>query len=405
MIPRKGYMQTEVGVIPEDWDIDILETFWTVTDCKHITAEFVENGFPLASIKEVQSLYVDFTTAMETTEAFYLKLIEGGRKPIVGDLIFSRNATVGEVAQVAEWHPPFAMGQDVCLLRKRKAKYSSVYLQTVIQSQVVRDQLDNLMVGSTFKRVNIEQIRNFLIPFPSPEEQTLIATVLSDVDSLINSLEKLIKKKWVIKQGAMQELLKPKEGWVVNRVEELFSLYSGKSKTQFLTESGDFVVMDMGSVSAEGKIIKSKFTNVIFPFLNIGDLVMPKDDIGGGNIIGKVAYIDFDNIYVLGDHVFRLRKIRNSVDSLFFHYLINSIFIRNELRQKATGSAQLSISRGTVLNQELAYPENYDEQYAISKILSDMDTEICSLEQNLAKYKMLKQGMMQELLTGKTRLI
>jgi type I restriction enzyme, S subunit len=106
---KPGYKQSEVGAIPEEWDAGSLSRFWSVTDCKHVTAEFVPNGFPIASIKEVQSRFVDLTNAKQTTQNFYNLLIEGGRKPQTGDLILSRNATVGEVAQVADWHPLFAI--------------------------------------------------------------------------------------------------------------------------------------------------------------------------------------------------------------------------------------------------------------------------------------------------------
>ena len=203
----KGYKQTEVGVIPEDWESGNLGLFWTVTDCKHITAKFVSNGYPLASIREVQSRVVDLTNAKQTTEYYYSQLIEGGRKPIPGDLIMSRNATVGEIAQVVESHPPFSMGQDVCLLRKKRESHSSSYLQSVFKSPIITDQLMNLMVGSTFKRVNIEQIRNFKVPMPGSIEQRAIAVVLSDVDALLAKLDQLITKKRDLKQAAMQQLL------------------------------------------------------------------------------------------------------------------------------------------------------------------------------------------------------
>ena len=97
-----GYKQTEVGIIPEEWDAGSLGRFWTVTDCKHVTADFIPDGFLVASIKEVQSRFVDLTNAKQTTQHFYNLLIEGGRKPQPGDLIFSRNATVGAISQVAE---------------------------------------------------------------------------------------------------------------------------------------------------------------------------------------------------------------------------------------------------------------------------------------------------------------
>jgi type I restriction enzyme S subunit len=119
-----GSKLTELGVFPRDWEIDSLSRFWSVTDCKHVTAKFTANGYPVASIMEVQSRFLDLTKANQTTQQFYNLLTEGGRKPRAGDLILSRNATVGEVAQVAEWHPPFAMGQDVCLLRKKSPTWT-----------------------------------------------------------------------------------------------------------------------------------------------------------------------------------------------------------------------------------------------------------------------------------------
>ena len=167
-----------LGDVPEHWEVGPLKRFWSVTDCKHVTAEFVDDGIPLASIREVQSRWVTLENAKCTTEHFYELLIEGGRQPLPGDLIFSRNATVGEVAQVHADHPRFAMGQDVVLLRKCSTSYSSDYLQHVIRSPIIILQLANMMIGSTFKRINVEEIRSFLMPSPPSAEQAEIATFL-----------------------------------------------------------------------------------------------------------------------------------------------------------------------------------------------------------------------------------
>ncbi|MDP1646196.1 MAG: restriction endonuclease subunit S [Thiobacillus sp.] len=164
--------------VPEHWEVGPLKRYWSVTDCKHVTAEFVDDGIPLASIREVQSRWVALENAKCTTEYFYASLIEGGRCPLLGDLIFSRNATVGEVAQVNADHPRFAMGQDVVLLRKLSPKYSSDYLQHVIRSPIIILQLANMMIGSTFKRINVEEIRSFVIPSPPQTEQAEIAAFL-----------------------------------------------------------------------------------------------------------------------------------------------------------------------------------------------------------------------------------
>jgi type I restriction enzyme S subunit len=177
-VPMKDSGAPCIGEVPAHWEVAPLKRFWSVTDCKHLTAEFVDDGYPLASIREVQSRYVALEEAKRTTEHFYAQLIEGDRKPMPGDLIFSRNATVGEVSQVTEEHPAFAMGQDVCLLRRLDASASPDYLQDVIRSGVVVEQLKNIMVGSTFKRVNVEEIRCLAVPMPPTGEQRRIAEFL-----------------------------------------------------------------------------------------------------------------------------------------------------------------------------------------------------------------------------------
>jgi type I restriction enzyme S subunit len=177
-----------LGDVPKHWDTGPLKWYWNVIDCKHVTAEFVNDGIPLASIKEVQGRWVSLENANCTTEYFYNLLIEGGRLPIPGDLIFSRNATVGEVAQVRAGHPRFAMGQDVVLLRKNSEKYSSDFLQFVIRSSVIIHQLANVMIGSTFKRINVEDIRAFAVPSPPSNEQIEIARFLEHETTSIDSL-------------------------------------------------------------------------------------------------------------------------------------------------------------------------------------------------------------------------
>lgn len=112
----------------------------------------------------------------------------GGRMPTPGDLLFSRNATVGEVSQVSDLHPAFAMGQDVCLLRRLQKNYSPDFMQFYFSSQLAKEQLDLLMVGATFKRVNVEEIRNMIVPCPSAEEQGEICRVISKVDASFATL-------------------------------------------------------------------------------------------------------------------------------------------------------------------------------------------------------------------------
>lgn len=168
--PMKDSGVEWLGEVPEHWDFGALKYWADIIDCKHITAEFVEDGYPLASIGEVKGWTVNLSTSKSTTKRFYLELIGNGRKPIYGDILYSRNATVGEAALVTKNMPNFAMGQDICLIRSDN-KILPEYVLYVLNSGVIKNQLDLAMVGSTFKRINVDNIRNFDIAFPCSSEQ------------------------------------------------------------------------------------------------------------------------------------------------------------------------------------------------------------------------------------------
>jgi type I restriction enzyme S subunit len=190
--------------------------------------------------------------------------------------------------------------------------------------------------------------------------------------------------------------------WEVKRLGEIFFITSGMSKSSYIDANGDYVICDMGSVSTEGQLIVSKKTNRGVDFLRRGDLVMPKDDIGGGNIIGRVGYINADKKYVLGDHVYCLRTAIGFPQ--YLAYAINSKQVNSDLRRKVTGSAQLGLGRKSVVEQPVPFPP-LPEQQAIATVLSDIDDELSALGQRREKTRELKQAMMQELLTGRTRLV
>ena len=179
-----------LGDVPAHWEVKSLKHIGNVTDCKHITAEFVDDGYPLASIAEVKGWSVDLATAKKTTKKFYDSLIDGGRMPIVDDIIYSRNATVGAAAIVQNDMPKFAMGQDVCLIRLFSEILPMLVLH-ILKSKVVEQQLELAMIGSTFKRINVEEIRNFRFAVPPSDEQ---ATILAELEKISSKFATLIVK-------------------------------------------------------------------------------------------------------------------------------------------------------------------------------------------------------------------
>lgn len=414
-----GYKQTDVGVIPEDWDAGGLGRFWSVTDCKHVTAAFVPDGFPVASIREVQSRFVDLRNAKRTTAHFYELLIEGGRKPRPGDLLLSRNATVGEVAQVTESHPPFAMGQDVCLLRKKSSDHSSEFLQAVFESPVISTQLANLMVGSTFKRANVEQIRNLDVPMPPAPEQRAIAAALSDMDALLSGFDRLIAKKRDLKQAAMQQLLTGQtrlpgfQGeWAVKRLGELGTTYAGltgKSKSDFGTGTAKYVTFV--NVMANTVIDHRAFEAVSVAPPESQNRVERGDLLFNGSSetpeeVALCALVNQDerDLY-LNSFCFGFRpRPESELDGLFLTYYVRSSEGREIMKALAQGSTRYNLSKRALLAAKVKLP-SFDEQTAISAVLADMDSELAALEARRDKTRAVKQGMMQELLTGRTRLV
>jgi type I restriction enzyme S subunit len=177
--------------VPKHWDVLALKWRWNVVDCKHRTVQFLQEGFPVASIGEVHSFEVDLTNSNRTSEEEYLDLIDGDRKPKRGDIIYSRNATVGEAAFV-NTDQDFCLGQDVCLITSTSENQRFLVYQ--LRSPVVFQQLESLMVGSTFKRINVGQIREFAVACPPRLEQDAIADYCDSASAIFEHARKQILK-------------------------------------------------------------------------------------------------------------------------------------------------------------------------------------------------------------------
>lgn len=169
-----------LGEVPRAWDVAPLKRYWSVTDCKHLTVPFVDEGIPLASVSQAQRFLLDLSDAKRTDQSGYESLIEGGRKPHRGDLIYCRNVGVGRAA-VVETNEIFAMGQDVCLLRSQDQ--NPYFLNYFLQSDAMREQLELLLVGSTFRRINVEDVRNLTIVVPPVDEQLGMVRLIAEMSA------------------------------------------------------------------------------------------------------------------------------------------------------------------------------------------------------------------------------
>lgn len=409
---KLGYKQTEVGVIPEDWDVKPLHAL------ANIRSGLAKNSNTTVSdpirvhylrVANVQDGFLDLTS-MSQIEVSRSDLNRFSVLP--GDVLMNEGGDLDKLGRGSIWRGELqpCIHQNHVFVVRCGSFVSPEYL--TLWSSGTKARRYFLIAGkqtTNLASINKTSLGELPVVLPTQDEQRAIATTLSDMDALLDGLDRLITKKRAIKQATVQQLLTGQTRlpgfsgeWEVKTLGDVFSISAGKSKSAFIAPAGDYWIVDMGSVSVEGQLVVSKTTNFCGDFLKQGDLVMPKDDIGGGNIIGKVGFIDADHKYVLGDHVYCLDAKKG--DPRFLAYVINSSPINWAIRKKVIGSAQLGLGRRSVEEQEIPFPD-LTEQTAIANILRDMDTEIAAIEARRTKTRALKQAMMQELLTGRTRLV
>jgi type I restriction enzyme S subunit len=194
---QPGVRQRDVALawlesVPVHWEVTQLKRYWRVTDCKHLTVPFVDEGIPVASVREVQSFDLNLATANKTTSAWYDSLVEGGRRPRRGDLIYCRNVSVGACAYVGT-DEKFAMGQDVCLIQS--AGQNQRYLNYLLHSPFMKQQLSQGLIGSTFNRINVADVRALTVLVPPRQEQDAITAYLDSVLIKATQMIRLINEE------------------------------------------------------------------------------------------------------------------------------------------------------------------------------------------------------------------
>ena len=273
--------------------------------------------------------------------------------------------------------------------------------------------------------LSVKKLLELEYPIPqNKEEQTAIAEALSDIDGLISSLKKLIEKKKAIKQGAMQELLTGKKRlpgfygeWKRKQLPELLQEQNGikigpfgsQLKKEYLIDIGEFKVYGQENIYEKDfrlgtrYIPKERYLKLKSCELLPGDFV-----ISSMGTVGKCAIVPQNiQIGIMDSHLIRLKFNCKKIIPQYILQLFSDEFdfLHNQIEKLSVGGIMDGLSTKIVQSLNVFYPVNIDEQKAICAILNDMNGEIAQLEKKLAKYQQIKQGMMQELLTGRIRLV
>jgi len=399
------YKQTELGLIPSDWEVKRLGDIGFFKKGKGIRKDEVfPDGLPCIRYGE---LYTRHNEYVKKINSFISQNVAKESQRIAkGDILFAGSGEtreeIGKCAAFLSDKETYA-GGDIVILSPKNC--DSLFLGFLLNDSIIAKQKAQNGQGDAVVHIYPNGLSRILLPIPPTlAEQTAIATALSDADGLITSLEKLIAKKRNIKQGAMQELLRPKEGWVVKKLGEVIEKIIGggtPSRSNKLYWCGEIpwvTVKDFATFNpcmSQEYITKEGLKNSASHLIPKGTLITSTRMAVGKAIIYQV------DVSINQD----LKAIfpKSNLDILFlFHW-----FERNavSIESLGSGSTVMGISLGELKNIEIAIPSTKVAQLAIATILSDMDTEISILEKKLEKAKQVKQGMMQQLLTGKIRLV
>ena len=385
---KPGYKQTEIGVIPEDWEIVPLSSCCDVRDGTHESPKYHSNGIPLVTSKNIVDGKLDLKDVSFISE-LDADMIDARSKVDTGDLLLSMIGTVGNVTKV-DVADRFCI-KNVALIKPRQV--TGDYLLHLLRSDYFSMTIQSKLAGGIQKFISLGMLRSLYISIMSDHEQNKISETLSDIDLLITTLEKLIEKKKLIKQGVMQELLTGKRR---------LPGFSGEWETKRL---GTFCA----HITTGRKDVNEGNPNGKYPFYTCSRAVTFSDHysfdteailIAGNGDVGTLHYFTgkfeaYQRTYVLSGFNVNARYL--------VHYL--NMNLVPTLCDSKIGTSIPYIKIGDLINMPVLVPMDDEELEYITSVLDDIESDIDMLELQLYKQVLLKQAMMQELLTGRIRLI
>lgn len=428
LCPR-GYKQTEVGEIPEDWvKLEIGEFIDLVTGFPFPSSKYTDSGIKLlrgSNIKRGVTDWDDKLVKYWPEITFDLQKYELKS----GDIVIAMDGSlVGRsFAQLSCLDLPALLLQRVARIRVQETIDQS-YLKAWVCSKLFTEHCDSVKTVTAIPHISPEDIRTFSIKLPKDiEEQKSIAKALSDVDELIVSLEKLIAKKRDIKTATMQQLLTGKkrlpgfgqgkgykqtelgeipEDWDVRNIGSFTDCTAGGTPSTTVTAywGGDNPWMSSGELHLKRvKDVEARITDQ--GLKNSSTKYVPRHCVlmglaGQGKTRGTVAV---NEIELCTNQSIAAIFPSDNHDTYFLFYNLDTRY--EELRGMSTGDGGRGGLNLTIIKKIPIAMPSIVEQISIVSVLFDIDKEIEYLEQRFSKIKAIKQGMMQELLTGRTRLV
>lgn len=410
-IPQ-GYKQTELGIIPEDWEIMTFDELGTFSKGSGVSrAESSTGNIPCIRYGELYTHHNDYIKAYNSyiskTVASKAKLLQ------YGDVLFAASGEtkeeIGKSAAFVNSCEAYA-GGDIIILSTNSKLCDAKYIGYASNAPYVTKQKATKGQGDAVVHITSEAIKTISINIPPIAEQRAIAEALSDVDGLIAALDKKIAKKRLLKQGAMQQLLTGKkrlsgftDEWVNVQIKELGKWSKGQpfSKDK-INRDGKNLCIHYGELFSYGEVIETIKSNTdIKPSVKSSgrDILFPASDVTPIGL-GRCSALNIKNVLLGGDII--ILEVAKDCPA-YISYVVN--LNKQQIIDRVTGTTVKHINSNLLGEIKINISTDIKEQQAIATILSDMDKEIADLEAQRDKYRLLKSGMMQKLLTGQIRLV
>jgi type I restriction enzyme S subunit len=400
---NKGFKQTDIGWIPKDWEVKKLSDLTSMVTngfVGTVKSQYTDSGDGITYIQgyNVEENSFNFRGIKKVTPEFHKQhqkscLMEG-------DLLTIQTGDVGLTSIV----PKELVGANchaLIITRFKKNTSNPRFYSCLFNSKIGRARLKEIETGTTMKHINVGDLLHFLVPTPPLPEQTAIANALSDTDALLSSLDTLLTKKRNLKQAAMQRLLEPGEGWVVRKLGEMAFVATGNTpSTRDQTNYGEefFFIgpTDLGKgnyiLSSEKKLSKKGFES---------SRKFPKNSILY-SCIGTIGKSGIAREELTSNQQINAIFPNDRFNTNYLFYMLNHL--TPQIKSLAGEQVIPIVNKKQFEGTFVPFPP-LNEQTRIATILSDIDCDIEALEKKIAKYKGIKTGMIQNLLTGKIRLI